>query len=165
MSLRQKRLEMLRKIVFSSKVGNQEELLSMLADNGIVVTQATLSRDLKELQVAKTPDAAGEYRYRLPEDMPSVLETPGVSYRAHESSHIISGIRSIEFSGQAGVLKTRPGYANMVASVIDNALSHKIMGTIAGDDTILIVLRAETEADEILAEIERIIPGISARRI
>ncbi len=151
MSLRQKRLEMLRKIIFSSKVGNQEELLSMLADNGIVVTQATLSRDLKELQVAKTPDAAGEYRYRLPEDMPSVLETPGVSYRAHEASHIISGIRSIEFSGQAGVLKTRPGYANM--------------GTIAGDDTILIVLRAETEADEILAEIERIIPGISARRI
>ena len=60
MSLRQKRLEMLRKIIFSSKVGNQEELLSMLADNGIVVTQATLSRDLKELQVAKTPDAAGE---------------------------------------------------------------------------------------------------------
>ena len=59
MSLRQKRLEMLRKIIFSSKVGNQEELLSMLADNGIVVTQATLSRDLKELQVAKTPDAAG----------------------------------------------------------------------------------------------------------
>lgn len=165
MSLRQKRLEMLRKIIFSSKVGNQEELLSMLADNGIVVTQATLSRDLKELQVAKTPDAAGEYRYRLPEDMPSVLETPGVSYRAHEASHIISGIRSIEFSGQAGVLKTRPGYANMVASVIDNALSHKIMGTIAGDDTILIVLRAETEADEILAEIERIIPGISSRRI
>ena len=134
MSLRQKRLEILRKIIFSSKVGNQEELLSMLADNGIVVTQAT-------------------------------LETPGVSYRAHEASHIISGIRSIEFSGQAGVLKTRPGYANMVASVIDNALSHKIMGTIAGDDTILIVLRAETEADEILAEIERIIPGISARRI
>lgn len=165
MSLRQKRLEMLRKIIFSSKVGNQEELLSMLADNGIVVTQATLSRDLKELQVSKTPDAAGEYRYRLPEDMPSVLETPGVFYRAHEASHIISGIRSIEFSGQAGVLKTRPGYANMVASVIDNALSHKIMGTIAGDDTILIVLRAETEADEILAEIERIIPGISARRI
>ena len=162
MSLRQKRLEMLRKIIFSSKVGNQEELLSMLADNGIVVTQATLSRDLKELQVAKTPDAAGD---RLPEDMPSVLETPGVSYRAHEATHIISGIRSIEFSGQAGVLKTRPGYANMVASVIDNALSHKIMGTIAGDDTILIVLRAETEADEILAEIERIIPGISARRI
>ena len=62
-------------------------------------------------------------------------------------------------------MKTRPGYANMVASVIDNALSHKIMGTIAGDDTILIVLRAETEADEILAEIERIIPGVSARRI
>lgn len=59
MSLRQKRLEMLRKIIFSSKVGNQEELLSMLADNGIVVTQATLSRDLKELQVAKPPRCSG----------------------------------------------------------------------------------------------------------
>ena len=165
MNLKQKRLDTLRKLIASNAAGNQEDILMMLAAKGFVVTQATLSRDLKELQVAKTPDASGEYRYVLPETMHSMLEEARHSYSAQESSHIISGVRSIEFSGQAGVIKTRPGYANMVASVIDSVLAHKVMGTIAGDDTILLILRAETDADAILAEIEPVIPGMTARRI
>ncbi len=165
MNLKQKRLDTLRKLIASNSAGNQEDILMMLAEKGFVVTQATLSRDLKELQVVKTPDASGEYRYVLPEAMRSVLEEARHSYSAQESSHIISGVRSIEFSEQAGVIKTRPGYANMVASVIDGVLLHKVMGTIAGDDTILLILRAETDADAILAEIETVIPGMTARRI
>ena len=80
-------------------------------------------------------------------------------------SDTVSGVKSIEFSGQMCVLKTNPGYANMIGSLVDNALSHKLMGTIAGDDTLLLIMRVRTDVNDILADLETILPGISARRI
>lgn len=165
MGIRKKRLETLRNLIASNKAGTQEDILGMLAAEGYVVTQATLSRDLKDLQVSKSPDISGNYRYRLPGYALHSLEEPSASYSSVESSHVTSGIISVEFSGQAGVMKTKPGYANMVASIIDSALAHKIMGTIAGDDTILMILRAQTDFETLMADIEAVIPGVSARRI
>lgn len=163
MTPKQKRIDMLRRLIVSSNAGNQEDILSMLEAEGYPVTQATLSRDLKELKVAKMPDGLGGYRYVLPEMAPAAGNTPNANVAGRE--HIISGIISVEFSGQMCVIKTRPGYANMIAAILDAPLNAKIMGSIAGDDTIFMVLRAGTDADAISADMETVIPGISVRRI
>lgn len=163
MNPKQKRLDILRRIIASSKAGNQENILSMLEAEGFVVTQATLSRDLKELKVAKMPDGQGGYRYVLPEKAePRKKTEPALSVA---DNHAGAGVVSIEFSGQMCVLKTRPGYANMIAAIIDGPLNSRIMGSIAGDDTILLILRKKTDTEMILSEMEKVIPGISVRRI
>lgn len=164
MNPKQKRLDILRKLIVSTKAASQEDILPKLAAEGFVVTQATLSRDLKELKVAKMPDGFGGYRYVLPEMASAAVNL----HRAASSSgrdHVLEGIISLEFSGQMCVLKTRPGYANMIAAILDAPLNAKIMGSIAGDDTILLVLRENTDHEAISADMETVIPGISARRI
>ena len=160
MTPKQERLDKLRNLITSNKISNQEGLLAMLAEEGVCVTQATLSRDLKELKVAKTPDGAGGYNYRLPYSQHTFNAS-----NAGGTAHFSSGVRSIEFSGQMCVLKTIPGYANMVASILDAALGRGIMGSIAGDDTLLIIVREGTDYKALLSEMEAVIPGISSRRI
>lgn len=164
MSIRSKRLSLIRELVSSNKVSNQEDLLAMLARCGCVITQATLSRDLKELKVAKSPDVSGGYHYSLLSGDGAAAAGAFIDHR-DVASTIIAGIVSIEFSGQLCVVKTRPGYANMVASIIDSTLSGRIMGTIAGDDTVLLVLREGTDADSILDRIDKVIPNIRSRRV
>ncbi len=166
MNPKQKRLEALKKLIASNNAGNQDDILSMLSASGFVVTQATLSRDLKELKVAKVPNGKGGYGYRLSEQIVkegvrSASQKPVLS----EMSNMLSGIESVEFSGQIGVFHTLPGYANMIASVIDSSLGREVMGTIAGDDTIFLALRATGDIDSIMSRLETVIPGISARRI
>ncbi len=166
MNPKQQRLEALKKLIASSSVGNQDDILSMLAAEGFVVTQATLSRDLKELKVAKVPDGRGGYGYQLSDQISREnLSLASPRTALSEMSNMLSGIESVEFSGQLGVLHTLPGYANMIASVIDSGLGREVMGTIAGDDTILLALRTSSDIDSIMSQLEIIIPGISARRI
>ncbi len=165
MNPKQKRLEILRKLIASSNAGSQEDILALLAENGFVVTQATLSRDLKALKVAKIPDGKGGYGYKLPEQIAKDSAIASLSsVSSNEKTNILSGIESIEFSGQLGVIRTLPGYANMIAVVIDSALAGTIMGTIAGDDTVFMALRAECEIDSIMSALESAIQGISSRR-
>jgi len=164
MNTRQKRLDILKKLMTSGRAGSQEDILRMLAGKGFSVTQATLSRDLKTLKVAKIPDGHGSYRYVLPGTLDGGHSDP-VPVSRTASAHLVASVRSIEFSGQMGVLKTKPGYANMVASILDSGLGGKIMGTVAGDDTVLLILRADTDTMKLLSEMEQAIPGISVRRI
>ncbi len=130
---RLERLEKIKNIISSRSINNQEELQSELKELGYLVTQATLSRDLKYLRVVKIPDANGETRYTLQQES-SVSTMPNLP------DHL-EGVISIEFSGQFGILKTIPGFANAVAYLIDRQKLQEIMGTIAGDDTILIIAR------------------------
>jgi len=122
------------KILQEKWISSQEELLSELSVNKIVITQATLSRDLRELQVSRIMNAGKGTRYVLPEDS-------GGEYIYPKVSDHLDGIRSVEFSGQFAVIKTLPGFANSVAYVIDRLQIKDIMGTIAGDDTILLIIR------------------------
>ena len=163
MQPKQDRLKKIRDIIASNKVNNQDSILEKLAEEGYVITQATLSRDLKILKVSKTPDGVGGYHYVLPEMrlISDLMTNHAVAF----GSDTVSCVKSIEFSGQMCVLKTNPGYANMIGSLVDNALSHKLMGTIAGDDTLLLIMRVRTDVNDILADLETILPGISARRI
>lgn len=139
-------MQVITEILRSSVVGSQEDLLKLLSDRKLIVTQATLSRDLKLLKVAKTPLTNGTYKYVLP----SITKTisPQGTYN-HLTSH--GAVLSLEFSGQLAVVKTKPGYASAIAWDIDNKGSVEILGTIAGDDTILIIPREGVSREQILA--------------
>ena len=142
------RRKTLLEILEQNAIFSQEQLQEQLHPKGIETTQATLSRDLKALQVVKTPSEG----YRLPQ------QKTGLAPQAN-------GILSIEFSGQNAVVKTQPGFAPAVAARIDRRPCVSIMGTLAGDDTILLVLREGFSPDDVLANLKTIIPDILTYRI
>lgn len=151
MKIKSRRLEAIKLLVSSKEIGSQEELLQELRSEGFVLTQATLSRDLKQLKVAKAASMNGHYLYVLPnETMYKRIHTP---LKATEMMST-SGIQSINFSGNMGVIHTRPGYASSVAYNIDNSEIPEIMGTIAGDDTIFIVIREGSDHNAVMQAIE-----------
>ena len=150
MKTKNNRLETLRMIISSRELGSQEELLGALQDEGFQVTQATLSRDLKQLKVAKAATLRGNYVYVLPND--TMYKRVGVRGDIHEMM-AVSGFISINFSGNMGVIKTRPGYASAIAWNIDSSDVPQILGSIAGDDTIFIVIREGVSHEEVTATI------------
>ncbi len=145
MKNKRNRLQVISEILRSTVVGSQEELLRLLTERQCEVTQATLSRDLKLLKVAKTPLSNGTYKYILPsynKPIPTQVVTNTVI------SH--GAVLSVEFSGQLAVIKTKPGYASAIAWDIDNKATEEVLGTIAGDDTILVVPREGITRENIL---------------
>ncbi len=152
-----KRLDSIKMIISSKEIGSQEELLQELAKEGYELTQATLSRDLKQMKVAKAATTNGSYVYVLPNDT-MYKRTIDMSSSGEMLMH--SGFKSIDFSGNMAVIKTRPGYASSLAYDIDNRESQDIIGTIAGDDTILLVFRDGYSRNEIKQSLSHIIPNI-----
>lgn len=144
-------------LISSKELGSQEEVLQALEKEGFKLTQATLSRDLKQLKVAKAASMNGKYVYVLPNDtMYKRITKPRSATEMLKSS----GFISINFSGNMGVIKTRPGYASSIAYNIDNSEIPSIIGTIAGDDTIFIVMKENASRDQVLDELSQIINDI-----
>lgn len=140
MSRKNDRIENLIEIIKNNNVGSQEELLRMLSERGIFITQATLSRDLKMLKTTKVPLDHGAYAYMLPDA--SVAKITSASRRTADFTRQIgNGFISLEFSGNLGVMLTRNGYASGIAYDIDMLNAPEIAGTIAGANTVFIVLR------------------------
>ena len=141
-------------IISSREMSSQEELLNALEHEGFRVTQATLSRDLKQLKVAKAATLHGKYVYVLPnETMYKRVLTPG-NIREMMTT---SGFISINFSGNMGVIRTRPGYASAIAWNIDSSDIPQILGSIAGDDTIFSVIREGVSHEEVTNAIRQIV--------
>lgn len=140
---KKERLESIRQIIQKETIGNQEELLNKLNEKGFSTTQATLSRDIKQLNIVKIADHEGNYVYRLPNHT-AFMQSKG-EYVNHPK---------IEFSGNLAVVKTRPGYAMGIAWDIDQHAPREILATIAGDDTILIIPREEISRGEIIKALE-----------
>ncbi len=151
MKSKNSRLDSIKMIISSKEIGSQEELLRELKKESFHLTQATLSRDLKQLKVAKAASMNGNYVYVLPNNTMYKRMTEPQTAR---EMLMHSGFKSIQFSGNMAVIKTRPGYASSLAYDIDNHSNTVILGTVAGDDTILLILRegaAMGEVREILA--------------
>lgn len=146
------RLAAIEAIVRETPIDGQEQLLKLLRERGFSVTQATLSRDFNELQIVKVPDGDGGYRY---------MPHPQRGQADAQPSTIVS----VEVSGQMAVIRTRPGYASALAAEIDEARLKGVMGTIAGDDTVLIILRAEVQKDMIVTELTSVAPEASQKLI
>lgn len=157
MKIKTSRMEALKMLISSQELGSQEEVLQALAKEGYTVTQATLSRDLKQLKVAKAASMNGRYVYVLPnETMYKRVPNP----RSACEMLMTSGFTSINFSGNMIVIKTRPGYASSIAYNIDNSDIPQILGTIAGDDTIFLVKKEGTREKDIIDLLAEIIPDI-----
>ena len=148
------RLSAIRVIVMGQRISNQDELLKQLLALGYECTQATLSRDLKELKVTKEVVAGGECIYLLP-DSP-LHPNAEIPYGVQVSG----GVVSVAFSANIAVVKTRVGYARGIAGDIDRCEFESVLGTVAGDDTILLVVREGYTKQDVLLQLERIIPEI-----
>ena len=153
MKVKNSRLETLKMLISSMELSSQEEVLRVLEQEGFKLTQATLSRDLKQLKVAKAASMNGKYVYVLPnETMYRRVTTP------RKATEMLQ--RSGYISGQLAIVKTRPGYASAIAYDIDNLDSPYILGSIAGDDTIFIALREGSTRGQVLDALSYVIPEI-----
>lgn len=151
---RSNRLAVVKELIKNNRIDNQDTLLDMLKHEGYHVTQATLSRDLKMLKVGKISDGWSGYYYALPEnDMVSESEKSYIQ-------DVRRGILSIEFSGNIGVIKTRPGHANSVGIALDILALPEILGTVAGDDTIFVILREGMTKEDLLESFKTRIPEV-----
>ena len=153
MTARQSRLDIIKAIIQTQEIGSQEELAQALSKEGVNMTQATLTRDLKLLKVVQGFSPKGRSIYMLPEN-PYYRR---VREHRQEGTAIRNGFMSVKFSGQLAVIKCRPGYASGLASDIDNAHFPEVIGTIAGDDTALLVMKDNASAITLYHEIEEII--------
>ena len=152
------RLDAIKMIISSKEVSSQEELLQELGKEGFELTQATLSRDLKQLKVAKATNASGKYVYVLPASplYRRVSDTHLTASAVHQA-----GALSVKFSGNLAVVHTLPGHASHIAYDIDNREFDGILGTIAGDDTIMLVLNERISHREVRDFLSLIIPNIA----
>lgn len=147
---------LIKDLIRNNRIGSQEELLTLLQEHNFDLTQATLSRDLKQLKVAKMPDYDGNYVYLLPED--SGINRQSWLKQSDLSKYTTSGFLSIDFCGVFAVVKTKPGYSGSIAADIDQKTSSEVLGTIAGDDTILIIPREHITRTELLRALSEVLP-------
>lgn len=127
------RLALIEKLVRENVIISQEELLMMMEGAGMKCTQATLSRDLRQLGISRGFDGSGGYRYLLPSGREEAVETL--------PDNATAAITGMTWARGLLLISTPPGYASAVAIRIDRAGRYEIAGTVAGDDTILLIPR------------------------
>ena len=138
-------------IIYNANVETQEQLLQALTDQGFNSTQATISRDIKELRIVKELTSLGTYRYCVPEkDAP-----PAISDRLNNIFR--ECVISVDYAENLVVIHTLPGMANAAASALDAMRSGAVLGTLAGDDTVVIVMREGHAAAAFSGEIKAVI--------
>ena len=133
-------------LVSKHEIETQEDMMSRLQAEGFKVTQATVSRDLRELKLTKTLTARGTYRY-------SVNHGRAHAGSGKLNSAMVDSIIQVDYSLNTVVIKTYPGLAQAVASAVDALNMHSILGCVAGDDTIIVVTRSVVDAEEINGKI------------
>ncbi len=136
-------LELIRSI----PVANQDALQALLKERGYPVTQATISRDIRELNLIKKADTSGNYRYVVP-DAP-----------LPHSDLFAGNIVSVDYAGNVVAIKCRSGTAQAVCTVLDTNIRPDVVGTIAGDDTIFVLIRTSEQAKRYAAELLSEIQG------
>lgn len=153
---KKQRLELIKKIIRENKIASQHELQEYLEKENVEVTQATLSRDLSRLKVVKVVDSEVGHIYALPADLETGNE-PKVNYFPADS------FKAIKFSGNLAVIKSTPSFASSMALIIDQLKMDEMIGSIAGDDTVMIILSEGTTPDAFLAALRRRIPVLRDR--
>jgi transcriptional regulator of arginine metabolism len=147
------RLKEIRDIISKQKIGKQDDLLSILHRRGFNITQATLSRDLSQLNVARKSTKQYGSIYFLPEDNPM---------GSYYDGELLYGAKSIRFNGNLGVLKTLPGYANSVGAIIDGKGFAEVLGTVAGNDTILVIVAEGYSSEDVLQALGNTFSNVNA---
>ena len=151
--MKNERQNRILELVSKYEIETQEDMMDRLRSEGYMVTQATVSRDLKELKLTKTLSANGNYRYCI-----SHGRTHTGNVRINNA--MADSILGVDYSLNNVVIKTYPGLAQAVASSIDAMNMHSILGCVAGDDTIIIVSRDEQSSAEISAKIKELMKAL-----
>ncbi len=136
------RLIKMREIISTYVIETQDELVRKFNELGYPVTQATISRDIKELQLVKVPTDKGTYKYSLP-----IKPTGNPSEKL--SRALADNLVTIDQANYFIVLKTLPGNAQSVGALIDQLDWQEMMGSICGDDTCLIICRSEDDREQV----------------
>ncbi len=127
-------------LIKNNNIETQEELTLMLRSSGYDTTQATVSRDIKELKLVKIPDENGNYKYAVKTNLDEI------NLSAKFRTILEETVLRVDVSTSIAVIKTFPGMAQAAASAIDNMNWSEIVGTIAGDDTIFVALKTAEDA-------------------
>lgn len=145
------RRRLVRKLISTESITSQHELVDLLEDAGHFVTQATVSRDLDAIGAVKIRTSDGKLRYEIPEDPVAVAADEREVVRI-----IDEFLDSLAVSGNVLVVRTRPGAAHVVAGAIDRARLRGVLGSVAGDDTVLVVADQEIGGQGLLKELDRL---------
>ncbi|MEG1686593.1 MAG: arginine repressor [Angelakisella sp.] len=136
------RQEKLLQLIEKHTIATQEELQALLRQEGIAATQATISRDIRELRLVKKLSSTGGYYYSIAQEpVPAAISL-------NVSAVFLESIKSVDHAGNFVVVKCFAGMANAVCATIDNGRWDGLVGTLAGDDTIFLLLRTEEQAKE-----------------
>jgi transcriptional regulator of arginine metabolism len=141
-------------IIETYEIETQDELAERLREIGMDVTQATISRDIKELRLVKVLTTGGRYRY-------SAIHPDSGSMNDRLLVIIKQAFVSCDYANNILVIKTLPGMAQAVAATMDSLGWNDIVGTIAGDDTMLVVCRAEKLAEDLMDKLTRMVRGVT----
>ncbi len=141
----------IKELVETQSVETQEDLMSLLRESNIDVTQATVSRDIREMMLFKATNGEGRYCYALPSEESVILSRTRIANIFHDS------INGMDYSQNLCVIHTLPGLAQAVASIIDTSKWEEVVGTIAGDDTVLVIVRSGEEVQEFMSRVNAII--------
>lgn len=151
--MKKKRHELILQLIQEYEITTQDELLALLRQNGFPVTQATVSRDIKELQLVKIPTKNGPTKY-------------STSHRETQNNHVgkfyaifSQSVISVDFAGNMCVIKCYSGTANAAGAAIDSMQMPEVVGTLAGDDTLFVLCRDENAAFVFKAQIEAMLNG------
>lgn len=145
--MKKERQEKIKEIIMNNKIDTQEELIKKLKESGFTATQATMSRDIKELKLTKISDGANGYYYVFPHS----VRINEINKLNDSLTHLII---SVNCAMNIIVIKTHAGMAQAVATGIDNIKSDDILGCVAGDDTIFVVATSFEIAQNIGAKIK-----------
>jgi transcriptional regulator of arginine metabolism len=154
MSSKIDRHNQIKRIILNNKIASQEELLESLRKAGFELTQATLSRDLKEIRVGKLADPTRGSVYILHEQLKQNNQQANIPLIP------VNSVLSVVFSYHLCVIRTFPSFASTVANYIDSSQLAEIAGTVAGDDTILVIPREGYTQKEIMKALGTVIPDI-----
>lgn len=147
--MKENRQNKIKEIIETQAIETQEELLSQLLKQGFTTTQATISRDIREMHLTKVPDGTGKQKYAMIQNADT-----DVTKKYHQV--LSAGILSMDYAENIIVVRTVSGMAMAVAAALDNMDLQGFLGCIAGDDTIFAVARSNGFCKEIIAEVKKV---------
>ncbi len=151
--MKSQRHQMILKLVADGKIDTQESLQDELSKNGFIVTQATISRDIRELSIIKTVTPDGSYKYSIPSLKKAEIKNSG----SVVLGLINDAVLNADYSGNTVVVKCHTGMAQAVCAKLDSTGIENVVGTLAGDDTIFILMRTENDAERLMKELNSIL--------
>lgn len=152
--MKSKRQDKILELIAEFEIETQEELIFYLNKYGFEATQATISRDIRELKLTKIVGSTGNYRYAAHGRDASRSSSPKFN------GVLVDSIVKVSYANNIIVLKTFPGLANAIGSGIDAIHSPDILGCVAGDDTVIVVLKSEAAAKEVSEKLKQMMRSV-----